>query len=436
MNTQITEITPVEYDLEITATADDIQPRIDAALKRLRPQIDMKGFRPGKVPMGIVRKLYGKQAAVDVVEGLVQETYERTVISEGEHQVLGSPVITDIDYEPMGDLKAVVRFGVRPEIELQDLSKHEVTKFVHEVTDEDIEGQIENLLDKQGDWVPTEEPATESDQVIVSLQRFDPETNEPADEQIDDLTYSLADPRLDADLKAALVGAKSGETVEVTLPGEAARAENEDLPEPARFEITVHEVKQKDMPELDDEFVKEFTEGRIETVDAFRDDVREQLIRSWDNASRENLEQKITSKMTELHPVPVPESVVNMYLDAFVADVKRRNEDTWPAELDEGAFREENREQAESVGRWMLVRDQFTEANGIEVTEADLDAHLKEMMGGDTQVDFSSMKKFYQEYGMLDQVRSQLMNKRLFDALIERFTIVEKSRDDFAPTEE
>lgn len=433
METTITEITPVEFDLEIKATAESLAPHIDKALRKYRPQVQMNGFRPGRVPMSLVKKLHGKAVAVEVIDNLVQDTYETEVMKADAYSVLGSPTVTRLEYEPDGDLEAVVRFGVRPPIELVDLSKETISKLIHVVTDEDVQHELENLQDKQAVLVPHEGPVGEKDQVIMDIQRLDPESGTPLiGEKQEDAALFLNDPGLDADVKAALLGKSVDDQVRVMLPDPDADA-NADAADIERvpFSVTIKDIKRRELPEIDDEFAAETSEGKLETLDELREDIRGELEARWESAARRNLEDRIINRMIALHPVPVPQGAVESFLDAFVDDVRQRNEGNLPDGFDEPSFRDANLQEAEAMVRWMLIKDHFVETENLAVTDADLDAHFDEMAGDKSEVDSAMMRKFFEQMNMMDNLETRIINQKIFDALLDKFEVVEKSRADF-----
>ena len=179
METSITQLSPVEYELDIRANRDALEERIDRALRKIRPSIQMKGFRPGKVPIGMVKRLHGQAVAYEVVDQLIQETYKAEVLDSPEHDVLGQPTIKELEYEPDGDLRALVQFGVRPDVALADLSGEKITRLTHEVTDEEVGREIENLRARAASFDTHDEPAGEDDFVVVDLQQLDMETGTP-----------------------------------------------------------------------------------------------------------------------------------------------------------------------------------------------------------------------------------------------------------------
>ena len=145
METTITETSSVEYEIEIHATADDLEPKLNKALKEQRKHMDVQGFRQGKVPLGLVKKMHGEAIGYKVAEEFVQEVFEDEVEDSDDIEPLGQPEMTALEYELDGDLRATIRFGVRPEIELQDVSSEQISMLEHEVTDEDVDRKSTRL---------------------------------------------------------------------------------------------------------------------------------------------------------------------------------------------------------------------------------------------------------------------------------------------------
>ncbi|MEM6644727.1 MAG: trigger factor [Bacteroidota bacterium] len=448
MQTTLNPLTPVDYELQIEATAADLADEIKQALKTQRQRTQLKGFRPGKVPANIVKKLYGKDISFAIAAQRVQDTYEAEVLKNDDYDVLGQPTITTLDYnyDTDGSLSAVVEFGVRTPVELADLSAETVSKLVHHVTDEDVDGEIERLRLKQADLVPVEdEPVQEEDFVIIEMEMLDDDGEPIADSKEEDLQFFLNDPRVKKDLAAALVGKEaSEEAFEIELEHEGEQHDDEhEHPEAAEgdaeedtpththtYRVTLKEAKRRDLPDLDDDFVEEVTEGEITDMDAFRTDIRERLEEQWEARSRETLENKLQERMLALHSdLPVANSVVDFILDNFLDDLKRRYEDNLPETFDEAAFRDANRDDALTQGRWMMIRDAIVAQQEIEVTDDDYIDYMNETFGGNDKLSPELMLTFYRQQGMLEQLEMQIQTRRAYDWLIEQVTIVEKDRE-------
>ena len=434
MQTTIKQVGPVEYELDIQATAEDLAPEFNKALRAQRTRTQLKGFRPGKVPLSIVKKMYGEAIAFGVADKSVQEIYEDLVIDSDEHDVLGHPKITALDYEMDGDLHAVIQFGVRPDIEMQALDGETVDTLAHEVDDEEIDNEIDYILEEKADLAPVEdEPIAEADLVLFDLQEVDAATRTPligkrdADQHIQRADPSRDDSPLMSAFREAAIGAQPGAVVSFHFEHDKAHDGLVESVEHAHFfEATIKEVKRRDIPELDDDFVQEITNDRLDTVAAFRDEVRKQIEESWKQRAREFLEGNIVERMLALHEVPVPESVIDLYLDSYLEDLKQRNQGELPENFPVEAFLQANRGEAEKQARWMLLRDAFINAEGLDVEDEDLDAFFEQEAEKDENFTPENLRQFYVQMRLMDTLEQRLLNQKIFDLLAGRFEVVEK----------
>jgi len=445
MDTTLSKASPVEYELDIHATAEDLEPKLNEALKAQRKNMDVQGFRKGKVPLGLVKKMHGDAIGYKVAEQFVQEIFEEEVEEKDEVEPIGQPTLVDLNYELDEDLKATIRFGVRPEVELEDLSSVEVSMLDPQVTDEDVEQEIERLRKEESDLLPLEdEPAGDTDYVNIDLQRIDPQTDTPIiGDKDEDLTFFLDDERLKGELREALRGKKAGDTFRVELPqeqpthdhphGSGHEHEHDHGDEDDRlYEVTVNDVKRRDLPPLDEEFVRRASEGEFHDVDAFRADIRSRLQEAWDERAREMVQGEVIDKMLELHPVPVPESVIEGYLDSFVKQVEEENDGELPDDFDEEHFRQRNRRDAEKQGRWMLIRDQIIEEEDLEVSDEEIQNFFADQAQGDDQVSTQQIEQFYRSMPqMMEKVEQQILSDKVYDLLLDRLDVQSKSREEF-----
>ncbi len=439
METTLTEVSPVERTLEIEAAAAEVEPRLDRALRAQRKNIDLKGSRKGKAPLSLVKKMYGQALGYQVAEQFVQEAFEQEVVEPGAVDVLGRPQMTELDYEAGQALRAVIRFAVRPEVELKDLSPEDLPRLKHAVTDEEVEEELERLRRRHADLMPTDEPAAETSYVTFDLQEIDPETDTPiVGRKDEEQALFLDSPQIEdnpmlQELRDALLGTQPGDTVRFTFSHDAAHGEHAAGHVHAhRFEAVVHEVKRRELPEVDAAFIEEATDGEFADVEVFRQEIRHGLEEAWDERAREMMQGQLVGRMLELHPMPIPQPLADTFLDSFVEDVKRRNDGELPADFDETHFRIRNRPEAEQQAHWMLLRDQVVTDENLEATDADRQAFFEEQAAQDPQMTAAQLEQFYRSMPqIMSQIEQQVLSRKVFDVLEERFTIVEKDREAF-----
>ena len=440
METTVTPINDVDYTLDIRVPSDEVDPRMMVVLKQQRKGMNLKGFRPGKVPMSHVRKMVGPQVAVQVTEEIIGEAFRDAISENDAYDVLGQPRLSELDYDftKGGDLKAEIKFAVRPQFEIADMTGMEVTKFVREFTDEDIDADIERRRDSLATLEEAEEGATagEKDVVVIDIQPVN-EEGETAGPKQSDAEIILADPNVRPELKEALLGSSAGDSRRVDFPHQHGSDEDEPAAAEAgdhedhvdRYMIEVKTINHRILPEIDVEFIKAQADGESEELDDLKAQIRKQLEASWEQRSRQALEGKMVEQFVEAHTFVVPETLVDATIDAMLHEIAQRSDGKLPEGFDVEHYRTEQREQAERQVRWLLVKQKLVEEEGLEVTNEDLEAEFEKIAGDDVSQDMVKQYLMEQE-GLIEQMGDNLLNQRIFALLEERFEIVEKTRED------
>ncbi|WP_420455086.1 trigger factor [Rubrivirga sp.] len=443
MQTDVRAVNSVDYVLDVTVPAEDLQPQIEAALRRERAQMNLKGFRPGRVPLNVVKKMVGPQVTIQVAEEVIGEAYRTAVAENDEVEPLGQPRLVELDFDldqPDQPLKATVQFGVRPEFDLADLSGVPVTRVVRTFTDDDVDADLQ----RRRDLAATEEDTPEGTAItaehvaMVDIQPVDAD-GEPVGAKQNAARIVMANPDLRPEMVEALTGLATGDETTVELPHLHGDEESDhDTPEGDgeanhvdRYQLTVVDVLERVLPEVDAEFVKSQTRGESEELDDLKTQIREDLERSWANRANQALEQKMVEQFVLAHRdvVQVPETLTEASLDALFDDVREQFEGQIPPTFDVDAWRDETRQQAEDQVRWLLVKDRLIEDEGLELSSEDFDAEFEKLAG--EGADLELVKQYFSSQPqLLEQMGDQLMNQRLFGALEGRFEVVEKSADE------
>lgn len=429
MHAEIKQIGPADYELVLTESAETLRPKLDAALKAYRNRVQMRGFRPGKAPLQMVQKLYGREVAAEIAEKEVQYAFEEEVLDNPAYSVIGRPALTELEYDGQSDLKATVRFGVRPQVELQDLSSVTLSRLTHDVTDAEVDEEVELLRERAAETEPApEEEIGETHGVTLDLQQLDETSGTPLiGKKEEGVKARMDDPNLKDELREALLGKKQGDQFSVSLPhGEGDHVHTHP------YQVTIKEVLRRMPLEVGDELAQKVSGGQFETLDALRAEIRSDLEKSWKQRRRDYAETQIVEKLSELHPVPVPESALELYLDSYVQRLRDRYAEEGqdvPPTFDEAGFRHAMRGEAERQARWMLIRDHLIEQENIEVTDEDYDAFFAE--AGGTGLDPQLLRRYYEGMkGLMDQLEQRIQSEKLFDRLEERFQYVDKSMEE------
>lgn len=439
MKTTVNALSDVDYSVEVHVPAEELEPRIQEALKKQRAGFNLKGFRPGKVPLNVVRKLVGPQIAVGIAEEVIGEAYREAMGESDEYDLLGQPRLSELDYDPQkgGDLHATVKFGVRPLFDLAQMEGVPVTKYVRRFTDADVEADVERRRELAATLEPAEDGAAagEQDVVTADIQPVNRQSA-PVGPAQRDARIVLADPSLRPELKGAVQGAHVGETAFVALIHHHEEGEDDEGHEHAGgndytecYLVTVKAIYHRALPEMDAAFVSAQTSGKTEDADELRADIRRGLDESWERRAREAMEAKMVEAFVDAHAFAVPETLVEAALDARLDELRERNAGGLPKTFDVAAFRARTRDAAERQVRWLLVKDRLIHEEHLEVADDDFDAEFARIAGDGMDADL--VKQFFtRQPEQLEGLADALLNRRVFESLGRRFAIVEKTRED------
>ena len=264
----------LERKMTVEVPAEEVNSAIEIKLKNLSTQVKMSGFRPGKVPLRVVRQQYGKKVTQEVIAETMQTSFQKAVMQE-KLRPAGSPSIDPVSLEVNQNLKYIATFEVYPEVELADASKFEIEVADVEVADSDIDDIVEKLLKQKMKWTEVERKAKQDDQVSMNfVGKIDGEAFEGGSQE--NFPTVIGSSNLLPDFEKQLTGVVKGDkkSFEVTFPKDYMQ---QDLAEKvATFEIEVLKIEEGELPELNEELIKEFgiQEG---TIEAFRKQLSENM---------------------------------------------------------------------------------------------------------------------------------------------------------------
>ncbi len=319
MQVSVEAIGTLERRMEVQVPAERIEKAVDERLQKLSRTVRLKGFRPGKVPVKVVRQQFGEQVRQEVLGDVVQKSFAEAVVQENLTPA-GGPKIEPLNLG-QGDLKYRAIFEIVPKIELKGVEGMELSRSVAEVTEEDIDTMIETLREQRAEYVAVDREARDTDRVTVDFVgtidglAFDGGKGE-------DVAIVLGQGRMLADFEAALVGTRAGEqkTIELTFPSNypAGTAGKK-----AQFAITVKSIEERRLPELDEEFCKSFgvEEGGIERL---RQEVKENMERELADAVRARLKKQVMDGLLAANPIDLPKTMVDAQVRELQIEAARR----------------------------------------------------------------------------------------------------------------
>ena len=364
-----------------------IKEGLDTAFNRVKKTLNVPGFRKGKVPRQIFNKMFGEESLYqDALNAVLPEAYANAV-AESNIKPVAQPEIDVESMEKDSTWVLTAKVTVEPEVKLGQYKDLEVKARSTEVTDEEVDAEIKKLQEQQAELVLKEDqPAAEGDTVVIDFEgkvdgvAFDGGKGENYSLELGSNTFIPG-------FEDQLVGHKAGETVEVneTFPEEYHA---EDLKgKDAVFETTIHEVKTKELPELDDEFAKDVDE-EVDTLVELKAKTRERLEAQKQNAAKEAIQEEVIDKAVEnaeIGEIPgaMIEEDVHRQMDQYLAGLQQQGISADMYYKLTGSSEEDLHKQFESGAqkrvKTNLVLEAIVAAEDIKASEEEINAEIKEL---------------------------------------------------------
>lgn len=420
-------VEPVEGNkvkLSIEVDSATFEQEVDAAFKRIAREVRIPGFRPGKAPRKLIEARIGIEAARgDAIEYAVPRFYSEA-IQEHDVDVIAAPEydLTSTVEDDHLSFDAVVE--VRPTVNPAGYESLRVTIDRPEVSDEELDGQIERLREAYGQLETVERDAAEGDHVLLDIEGS--REGEALEGLVaDGYLYEVGSGSIVPELDEKLVGASADDVLEFTADHPT---EGED---PIDFKVTVHEVREKVLPDLDDDFAAESTE--FETLEELRQDLRARLEPFKVNQSRSQVRNNTADALAELVDEDVPDALVDAEvrnrLDDFFGRLQAQglSPEQYLATIEGGpqGFLDEVREGATRAVKANLALRAIVADQGIEVTDEEVEEQF-ELIAARTGDKVARVRKEFERTGQVAALRSEMRNQRALDWLIERVELVDE----------
>lgn len=389
MQVTINTLSAIAQEAAIQVTNDELLPHFERAYEKFRPTVELKGFRKGKVPMPMIRQLYGESIEQDALDTIADELY-RKAMDEKNIQPVGRPTMVDMDFRRGESFRFKIKYEIKPEITLRKYKGIAVEKPVHAVTDAEVEAEIMTL--RRSNSTPREtESATDAEHIVTAdVQELD-ETGTPLiGKKTPGARFSLFDDTLAPEIRDALMHATVGTPV-----GARFESSHGDHSHPVHIAITPTKIEKVELPPFDDALAAKVTGNKVQSVDEFTRTLRADIERYWDDQATAKLNDNIARAIVEEHDFPVPDALVESLLDSFVEDLKQRSRDRkLPKGFDEKKFRDESCTYAVWQAKWMLLKERIGEAEQLTVSDGDIEA-MAEAEAGKIGIEKERLLSYY-----------------------------------------
>ncbi len=423
MKSSIEQLNPVQYRVSVEITPDEVNKAFENAYRKIQKQARVQGFRPGKAPLGVIRKLYGNNVAGEVHESLIN-THLFAALGEQTIRPIASPVVdskTTPKENELFNFSAIVDTMPTIEIGESEYKGVKVNADTYKVKDETLERELNLLRRRHARTRPIEQgqPAANGMLAAISHTAAQDGIDIPS-MRVSSMTVFLGEKELLADMETAILGMTTGETkaVDITLPATYGDADLQG--KTLQFKLTLGDLKILDVPNLDDEFAKDLD---FASVDAMKDDVKSHLEGRARDMSRQKLETSILDKIVDKHPFEVPPAMVDQVIDSLIQEMQHPNEEARNAALRDADLRQNMLQTAKRRTQNTLVLWHVVQKEKLQVTDEEVTGRVNQTVSSFGMGDPRQTAKLRKT--LEPRIRENLIFEKAMDFLIQNANITE-----------
>lgn len=423
MQVSVENLSELGRKLSVSLPEEKVRDKVEARLVSVAREVRLDGFRPGKVPAAIVRKRFGKQIREEEVSELLHSSF-RDAIREQNLSIVGIPSITAVNADEGKGLTYVAEFDVQPEIQLQPLETLTVPRYTTSIQDADVDVVIERLRAQRKTWTPVERAAAKDDQVTFSFEGTANGENF-SNGRTEGVTTVLGSGQMIDGFEDALIGSKAGDTVSVDLPFPADYGNAKLAGQTANFDIEVTLVSEGVLPEVNEDFVKALgiEEGG---VDAFREDVRNNMERELTNTVNSRNKNAVFDALLAAHPFTLPESAVREEMKEMLKPYRDRVANGESVAVSEASLEERYMPVARRRVALGLLLGQLAENSQMVVDPERVKARIKLLAQSYEHPEM--VEAWYQaEPERMQEIHGVVMEDQLLDLILSKARVDEQS---------
>lgn len=430
INIDVETVSPVQKRVAIEVPWTRVKQELDAAYRGLAKRAQVKGFRAGKVPRKVLEKMYRRAVEGEVINRLLDETFQEAVDKEDLFPIDRPVVDETLEIQADAPFKFVATVDVKPHLNVEHYKALDVVKKVREVSDEEVARELAALRDKATliEQVSGRDVAESGDLAVIDFFGYvDGETFKGG--KGINYTVELGSGQMIAGFEDLIVGMKIGEQKEFQLNFPKGEGPDEVKGKDVEWKVDLKELKRKILPDLDDEFAKDL--GDYESLDELKDNLRKNLRTREDARGKKDLRESAMKVLVEKNPTDVPGVMIERQLDFLLSEVNQIAQQTKDPKMLEAIakLRDENRDRAREQVAGMLLLEAVARQEELEVTDAELDGRLSDI-ARDNRMNVKQVRAQLKKEGRLEAVRYDMLQDRALDLVVDEASVTEEVVED------
>ncbi|HEX2961857.1 MAG TPA: trigger factor [Ignavibacteriales bacterium] len=433
METKINVVSESEHELEVVLNYDEIQTDLEKAYQEERKKIEMPGFRKGKAPMALIKKMYGDAIEYQASEKIANRVFW-DIVEDQKLNPISAPKMVDLNFEKDSKLAFKIRYEVKPELDVKDYTGLEVKKIRFDVEEEQVNSEV-NYLQKTNSTLEDANKVEDKNAIItVDLQKMDQDGKPVEGIKSQDIKIDLTDERVNPQLVENAVGKSVGETFTFSFQ-DSHEVEEEGVKKIVNDDITysaeIKSVQKVVLPQLDEEFVKKITKSKFSTPDEWKDNIKKGLQDFYNRQSEDMLVNSLLNDVVKNNDFTPPHGFVHSLLDRMVQMEQERAKQEGVKKFDAHEAHNRLHQRAEWTAKWQIIMENIARKENIKVGEAEL-RELAEKDAAETGISVDKLLKYY-----TDSNRGEiLLEDKVIDFLKKNNNIKEVGAKDLNNTTE
>ena len=416
---QVEDITPVKKKLDISVPAETVSREFKAAYQNIRSTASIAGFRKGAAPMNILKARFAGHVQEDVTKRIIESSYSMA-LSEKQFMPVEAPQI-DLKGGELAEDKEFtfsVTVEIQPNVAVDGYRGMELNKESSAVTEEDIEKGVQNLKEAAAQFKEVDRPAQDGDLVMVDFEAF--MNGEPVKNgKGEGYPCVIGEKSLLPGFDEALKGVSKGDQKEVDITFPENYSEASLAGKVSQFKLNVKAVKEKGVPEVNEDFAKEMG---CENLEALRAKVKEEIEKHKSSEAKERLKNEILDKLIASHPFDVPDALVNRYMGVILNRVIENMRSGMAAPEDRGLnidqLKEKYRPAAARSVKEDIILDTIAAKEAVQVSLVEVEASVRGI-AAQRGVSYESLMSRIQTEGAMEVIKDGLKHEKVFDIIIE-----------------
>ncbi len=415
MEVNIKELENCKKEFEATLSYEELMPHFEKAILKYRQKVQIPGFRKGKAPINMVKKLYGDSIEYSALEDITEEIFIKYII-ENKIKLIGKGTLKDLDYKPKEKLLMKVEFEVAPEIILDNYKNLDLTKTKYEVDESLVDEELTYLNLKYANYEIDGQAKDDEYMITFDTQEVDEAGSIIVGKTEKGIRIYLGSRNLEKDYKEGLKNIRENEerVIEVTNP-----ANNEKK----KLQVKCTKVEKIIKPEMNEETFKKFTnKDDVKTEEEMRKTIKEEIEKAYENVSTQRLKDSALGELIKSNNITVPDYYVNTILDDYVKEQKiKHGKHEHMKEFNEEEFRKQHRADAIFNTKWYLIKEKIVELEKIELNDED----YKRVADESSKRYNIPVEKLIEIYKANEDMKSQLLADKVLDFVIKNSNVTE-----------